>query len=463
MVEARFGRLHGRTEGSSATAGPGGDARGCPAGMKRVLMMCYYFPPLSSAGTHRTVGFTRWLHQFGWHPIVLTVGRSRTRWERSGERVPSDIDTIRSMEWNLQGLLTVLTGLLNRICDWLRVRRRPSVFFKWCLPDPQIAWLTTWRGVQLARHCDCLYASCSPFSSALSACLIKILTRRPLVLDFRDPWTLNPHADYGAVRRRLLSWCERWTLEVCDALILNTAGAERLYRTAYPAAAHKMTCIPNGIDRLNPPATTDARGERFVIMHVGDFYRSRRPDRLLEALAAIGNPAIEFVQVGPGFDAYPLYKHRLPIRIIDSVPHAHALELMGTASMLYLCQGWEPGVATYVQVASKTYEYLSTGLPILAECPPGDNAELIRRYAKRAWVIHPPDVEGLQRSISEAYAARNQHRADVSPAFASAFDRQRLTGDLAAVLHAAAAGAVHYTPSILRPLQFGQVGDPGVD
>lgn len=462
MVEAALRQMDDRTRRSRAAGAPLREVRARPASIKRVLMLCYYFPPISSAGTHRTAGFTRWLHEYGWRPIVLTVSRSRTRWERGGEEVPADIEVVRSFEWDLQRVLTLLTGVLNRVCDWLRLRRRPSVFFKWCLPDPQIAWFSTWRGVRLARHCDCVYASCSPFSSALSGCLIKLLTGCPLVLDFRDPWTLNPHADYGAVRRRVLSWCERWTLKVCDALILNTAGAERLYRAAYPAVAHKMTCVPNGIDRVALP-TSPARGERFVIMHVGDFYRSRQPDRLLEALVAIGNPGIEFVQIGPAFEAYEAYRDRLPMRIINRVPHAQALELMETASLLYLCQGWEARAGTYVQVASKTYEYLSTGLPILAECPPGDNVDVIQEYATRAWVVHPPDVEGLKRSISDAYALRDQHRADVNPAFASAFDRQRLTGDLAAVLHAAASGAVHYAPSMLRPLQFGQMPEPDVD
>ena len=46
--------------------------------------------------------------------------------------------------------------------------RHPSPFYRWCLPDIQIAWLSSLRGAQLARSCDCVYASCSPFCSALS-------------------------------------------------------------------------------------------------------------------------------------------------------------------------------------------------------------------------------------------------------------------------------------------------------
>jgi len=231
----------------------------------------------------------------------------------------------------------------------------------------------------------------------------------------------------------------------------------------YPADAHKMTHIPNGFDHLNLP-TEPVPGDRFVIMHVGDFYRSRRPDRLLEALVAIGNPRIEFVQVGPVFESYEKYKDKLPLRIINGVPHGRALELMRSASILYLCQGWEAKASTCVQVASKTYEYLATGLPILADCPPGDNVDLIQRYATRAWVVTPPDVEALVQSVTEAYALRHQHRSGVSPEFTLTFDRQRLTGELAAVLDSATDGAVSYpSPRSAGSIQFGHAVETTVD
>jgi glycosyltransferase involved in cell wall biosynthesis len=398
---------------------------------KRVLMLCYYYPPISSAGTHRSVGFTRWLGQFGWSPVVLTVARSRIRWEPRCEQVPAHVEVVRSFEWDLQGALTLLTGVLNRLRDWLRLPRRPSVFYTWCLPDIQVAWLSTIRGALLARRCDCVYASCSPFSSALSGCLIKFLTGRPLVVDFRDPWALNPHSHHGPLQRRILSLLERWTIRTCEALILNTPGSERLYRSRYPEYAHKMTCIPNGFDdvSVSPAPVTD----RFTIMHVGDFYRSRTPARLLEALVRLGNPAIEFVQVGPWSDELERYRGQVPIRHIERVAHKDALALMQTASLLFLAQGWEEGVTDYVSVASKTYEYLAAGVPVLAEVPPGDNADLIRRYAQRAWVVTSPTTDAVVDAVAHAYASRGESEPKVSPEFVQTFDRRRLTSLLAAV------------------------------
>ena len=139
------------------------------------------------------------------------------------------------------------------------------------------------------------------------------------------------------------------------------------------------------------PRLSDCRHLR--IMHLGDFYRSRTPDRLLEALARIGRDDIEFVQVGPWCEAIGRFADRVRITHLSRVTHAEALVLMRTASVLYLTQGWEQGVDRYVSVASKTYEYLATGAPILAEVPAGDNADVIRRFARRSWIITEQDVD----------------------------------------------------------------------
>jgi glycosyltransferase involved in cell wall biosynthesis len=411
--------------------------------LKRVLMLCYYYPPLSSAGTHRSVGFTQWLREHGWQPVVLTVAESRIRWEPRCEQVPPHVEVVRSFEWDLHSVLTLITGLVNRLRDLVRLPRRPSTLYRWCLPDIQIAWLSTLRGVLLARHSDCIYASCSPFSSALSGCAIKLMTGRPLVLDFRDPWALNQHSHHSPLQRRILRRMERWALRHCDALILNTPGAERLYRSTYPEYAHKMTCIPNGFDRLNMAPARRSHAS-FTIMHVGDFYRTRTPERLLEALCALNDPEIEFVHIGPASDVLSRYADRLRIRHIERIPHEDALNLMKTASLLYLVQGWEPGVTEYVAVASKTYEYLSTGIPVLAEVPPGDNADIIRRYATKAWVVTTPTVDAVKAALRSARSGNSDDEPRVSQEFIDTFSRDRLTASLSSVLNRVVSpGSVH--------------------
>ncbi|MHA1650082.1 MAG: hypothetical protein ACTSYB_07795, partial [Candidatus Helarchaeota archaeon] len=41
--------------------------------MKKVLMVCYEFTPILSPGTIRYSQFAKYLPEFGWEPIILTV------------------------------------------------------------------------------------------------------------------------------------------------------------------------------------------------------------------------------------------------------------------------------------------------------------------------------------------------------------------------------------------------------
>jgi len=228
----------------------------------------------------------------------------------------------------------------------------------------------------------------------------------------------------------MIDRCERFVLGACDALVVNTGGAARLYAAVYPEHAEKIVTIPNGYDALTPVDRRPGEGD-FQIMHVGTFYGARTPDALLECLAEIGRDDIVFVQVGGSFDSYERFKEAVKIKIVPPVPREKALELMREASLLYLKQGWEPGVSEHIAVAAKTYEYLATGLPILAEVPPGDNAELVRKYASTGYVVTSDICADLRHAVERAYEARSRATVAIRPEFAKNFSRQELTRQLA--------------------------------
>jgi glycosyltransferase involved in cell wall biosynthesis len=394
-------------------------------------MLCYYFPPVATSGGVRSVGFSRLLRQFGWRPVVLTVRNARDiNNTQRGADVPAGIEVVRTTELNLDGLVSLLQGSVNRLFEFFG-SELPDRFFSEAIaiPDSHIAWLSTPRGVQLARGCSVVYATCSPFSSALSGCLIKRATGRPLVVDFRDAWTLNPHAHHFRFHQKAIEALERHVFRCADYIILNTDGAKALYMQRYPSWSPKMRVIPNGYDQLNVAGPDEPIRDPFRIVHVGSFYGSRTPDQLLDALDRVdGN--IEFVHIGP---PHPSLQHRgsLKIRLIPQMKHADALAMMRTASLLYVRQGWEPGVTDYIAVAAKTYEYLATGLPILAHCPPGDNVDLIRRYAATSYIIASPDGRGLEEALRTAYENRFTFTPRVLPEFVASFDRAALTERLA--------------------------------
>jgi glycosyltransferase involved in cell wall biosynthesis len=399
---------------------------------KKVLMICYYFPPIVTSGVARSFEFAKLLPNFGWEPLVLTVRHSKDPWvEASLGADPKGIRVERTLEWNLAGLADFLHGCCSRVARLFGKNLTHNLFREFlCIPDSQIAWFSTIRARRLARECELIYVSCSPFSSSVSGAIVKRLTGRPLVVDFRDAWSLNPYAHFGPLHRAIITWLERIVLSACDALIVNTDGAARLYATAYPEYREKIVTIPNGYDVLTPVARRPTEGD-FQIMHVGSFYGSRNPDALLECLAEIKRDDIVFVQVGGGFDSYERFKKKVKIKIVPPVHREEALELMREASLLYLKQGWEAGVSEYIAVGAKTYEYLATGLPILAEVPPGDNAELVEKYASAGYTVTSNKRADLRHAVESAYAARSRANVAIHPEFAKKFSRRELTWQLA--------------------------------
>lgn len=411
-----------------------------PVSHRKALMLCYYYPPVATSGVVRSVGFARMLSRFGWEPLILTVKDARDVNVHRGADVPAGIEVVRTHEFNLAGLIEFLQGAGNRFLRLFGSELRDKFFRELiAIPDSQIAWASWPRGIRLARGCSVVYASCSPFSSALSGCIIKRVTGRPLVVDFRDAWTLNPHAHHSRFHQRVIEALEQRVFSIADRIVLNTEGAKALYAQHYPAYVSKMRVIPNGYDQLNCADPREPVREPFRIVHVGAFYGSRTPDELLDVLERFDGD-IEFVQIG---SSHPTFQRRsgARIRVIPQMKHADALAMMRTASLLYLRQGWEAGVSAYIAVAAKTYEYLATGLPILAHCPPGDNVELIRRYAAHSYIVTSPEGRELEDAVRAAYGNRFAFFPEVSPQFVGTFDRAALTERLARVFDEVSAAA----------------------
>lgn len=408
---------------------------------RRVVMLCYYYPPIQTAAIARSVGFARNLPAWGWMPTVVSVDQAHDSWGVVGHSapVPMEVPVVRTPEINVDRPVSLGDALLFRLGRWFG-RRRPTYPLRTlvALPDPQVGWRVVARASELARDADCLYASCSPFSTALKAVAVKRRTGIPVVLDFRDAWSLNPHAAAtSALRRRRIARMERHVLTAADRVILNTEGALHLYRRAYPELAARFVCIPNGYDCLNEPGPEDRANSRFTIVHVGTLYGSRDPAPLLEAMAELDLPGARFVQVGQPQPGLERFADRVEIVATGQVTPAEALAWMRRASLLYLVQGRESGVRDYIAVAAKTCEYLATGLPVLADCPPGDNADLVARHASRSWVITDRDPTAFREALRAAHACHASFRPRIQPDFVRLFDRRALTGQLADVLEQA--------------------------
>ncbi len=391
---------------------------------KKILMICYFFPPIQTSGTLRSLEFARHLKGFGYHPVVLTVESCQEPMYHPLAEVPQDIEIHRTKEINIKTLLKWVDRfiiLLPRLCG-----KRPEVNYAeefFALPDLQISWKKIAKGKEIGRDCDCIYVSCSPFSSALAGITLKKALGIPLIVDFRDAWS-NWVEKRTAFKTFVVSKLERYFVKHADIFIANTPRAGDYYKKRYPEFESKIRVITNGFDVANVPEK--ACTKPFRVVHIGSFYGGRQPDLLFRALAELNLKDVEFVQVGGEVLVPKQLDGKIKCTRVSSVPHDEALRLMQSASLLYLKQSWSRGGAENFAIAQKTYEYLATGLPILVEAPESDNTDIVQKCCAYPYIVSSDSLELMKSELTRAYDDRYNVAPRLTDESIRRFSRQAL-------------------------------------
>ena len=163
---------------------------------RRVLLICYYFPPLGLGGVGRPLNLFKRLPDYGWECDVLTVknvayrayepelldGLDTSRIFRSGSRDPQRL-------LYLMGVRTVSASAISR------GKPVSEKFF----PDSKISWVKPAMrlGGKLCRRrgYDVILSTSPPISSHLVGLELSERYDVPLLADFRDFWTIYKAED----------------------------------------------------------------------------------------------------------------------------------------------------------------------------------------------------------------------------------------------------------------------------
>jgi glycosyltransferase involved in cell wall biosynthesis len=437
--------------------------------VKTVLLIAYHFPPIGGAGVQRSAKFARYLPEFGYRPVVITgPGPRELRW------TPADA----SLLGELPADLTVLRidGPEPRESNRLRARaerllRVPSPFAKWWV-DGVVA-----AGIEAAQSSDVIYASMSPFESAVAAARLARKTGRPWVADLRDPWALDEMQIFPSRFHRTLEIRRmRRLLESATEIVANTTEARRQLQRQIPGlGAKKITVIPNGYDAADFSGITPTSDQdRIRIVHAGYLHTelgtsvrqrsriqrllggavpgvdvlARSHVHLLDALTKLTTSRPDLARRVELHLAGQLSDHDTEVvrgnpmvRIHGFMPHRDSVALMQSADLLFLpMHGLPPGSRATI-VPGKTYEYLASKRPIVATVPEGDARDLLSA-AEGVLFAPPGDGRRLAEVLATGMDRLEQLREEASlrsPEFLARFERRQLTATLATVLDSAAA------------------------
>jgi glycosyltransferase involved in cell wall biosynthesis len=424
---------------------------------RRLLILCYFFPPLAGGGVHRVLGFTRHLPEAGWDCTVVCAGPD-DYWVVD----PSLVARVHP------GTEVVRVSGGSALAAWLRLRRgergrRPGRWFGplralsdwWLLPDSYIGWSRRAgrAGEEVARRgrFDAVLSSSPPDSVHVAALRVAGRTGLPWVVDFRDPWIglsfRRPPTAWHLARQRAI---ERSVLEGSRLVLAASETHAARLRAALGPAAGRVEHLPNGYEpaALGGDGDAPADGTHFTMVFTGVLSLMPDVEVFLDAVHDVlarrpeARRRLRARLAGPFDQTYADRAVALGLTgIVDfagPLAHAEARALQRRADLLL---AWQPrGFPT--MVPGKLYEYFEAARPVLAIVEEGtESAALVARAG--GTVVPTGDRAALAREIERHYAAWREGSPfrQARPGWLDGHRRSALAGRLAGLLDRVAGSA----------------------
>jgi glycosyltransferase involved in cell wall biosynthesis len=407
--------------------------------MKKVLLIAYHFPPLGAVGVFRTLKYTKYLPEFGYQPHVLTVKNPMYR-----EKDPTLVREIPKV-----AKIHRTFSFEHRI---LRVPRLLNINLKWFyMPDQNIGWFPfgVSTGSKLVRkeNISVIYATSPIWTSLLIGLFLKKKTKKPLVVDFRDPWTDNWDIKYPTrFHERFERKMEMSILTQADYVTVATDSIRNNLIKKCPFIESKIETITNGFDPEDfKNLKICKKTGKFTITYVGSIYGLLTAKPFLIALKELVKEMkgfkekVEAVFVGNCGKETPQLVRELGleenVRFVGYVPHRKGLEFMVNSQALLLLITLEGSKGEGI-LTGKLFEYLASRKPIIALVPENGLAANVIESLNAGTVISPRDVQRLKKAIASYFDQWVAGKLSVATDDASnitRYNRKVLTGRLAQI------------------------------
>lgn len=405
--------------------------------MKNLLIIAYYFPPSGGPGVQRVLKHIKYLPEFGWNPIVLTVENGEyqaidmslikeipesTIVRKS--RILEPYDIYRKFTGRKKGEALDVNNIKNDnqkspFVDRIAELIRATIF----IPDARIGWFFSAKKeakkILNEYKIDAIYSSSPPYTCSVIANSLQKETKLPWVAGFRDPWT------------GFLTTPNRWFLPaVIDrtmehSVFKNATAVEAAWQGIIKDALGKYEDldetkfhhVPNGYDSSDFPKDEYERNEKFTLTYTGSLYGRRNPKSLFEAIekllqmGKIDKEKLKLVFVGRfGEEVIEMFENasfKECIETVGYVTHKESISYLIKSEALLLIV--DEAKESEEIVPGKVYEYLGTMRPLFAIAPNESAiAELI--YETDAGLVaHQSEIDRIAENLLEYYQFWNRN------------------------------------------------------
>jgi glycosyltransferase involved in cell wall biosynthesis len=389
----------------------------------KVLIITYYWPPSGGAGVQRWLKFSKYLPQYSWEPVILTVDPEYAAYPAIDDSLEKEIPEglkiyrTKATDWyKLYGndkTKVPSAGFAKNKDNTFRGKLSRFIRGNFFIPDPRRGW----NRFAYRKACDLItdegitniISTSPPHSTQLIG--LKLKKKFPgitWIADFRDPWT---DIYYYKMFRQILpvrmlnKHYERKVIDSADLVISVGKSLSRLLKTKIRFPADKFKILTNGYDESDFSELVPGRKDKFfIITYVGtisDSYPVEGFLRIISDLKKINGRDILFRTVGQISEhqetlilKYLEEKNRLFIPYTD---HSSSIRYMLESDILLLVIPDHP--KNELIITGKLYEYIRSGNPVLCLGPSNGDAAEILNESGRGYTFGYYDIDRMSEFL----------------------------------------------------------------
>jgi len=420
--------------------------------MNKVLIITYYWPPSGGAGVQRWLKFTKYLPEFGWQPVVLTVDPEYAAYPATDTtlaiEIPESTKVVRTKatDWfrfyGRNKTKVPSAGFATNRDDSFKGKVFRFIRGNFFIPDPRRGWnrhalakageLIKKEGI---KH---IITTSPPHSTQLIG--LKLKKRYPEITwlaDLRDPWTDIYYYEMfypTFISRKLDSLYEKNVLLNAD--IITTVGPSlgKYFESKISGIEGKIRIVHNGYDESDFENVAVPASDKFTLSYTGTISELYPLEGFLAAINNLREKGLEFSMKFTGQISDPQRKKLIStlgterIEFHQYADHKTVVRQMVSSSMQLLVLAKGPGNNSFLP--GKLFEYIASGKPVLCLGPVEGDSAMILEKGGFGKCFDYNDIAGISGFI-ENHIQNIQEEIKTPP---SEFSRRLLAGKIAGLL-----------------------------
>ena len=395
----------------------------------KLLFLAWIFPPLSAPGSVRTWNLVKYLRKLGWDITVVTPHPSVIRHLDASEETDAYVEKqridriltghrwcclapyyLKCWEHNLGW---IAGGVCRKIARHLRVESDSG----WIKPAEKACLHLTPDDV------DAILVTGPPFGAFSLAKRLSARLGRPYILDYRDPWTGNPHANPPA---NAATFKKEANLLADSSAITIVSPSWGLALDRRFGVGPKLHVITNGYDPEEMTAVKPYDFGHCALVYTGTFIPPKRTiapffaalDRLKDSLDGTNNEwRFHYYGVHEDYIREQAARFNLTDRIVlhGKVSRAEALSAVKGASLAVVITSIDEQSSLEDRgiVTGKIFEAIGLGAPIVLITPAGSDAAAITEGTGLVKSYSGADIDGMALRIKEVISGQIPEPKDV--------------------------------------------------